>query len=89
MKILASEIAVSLGLRIIPFVNKKTQTEDAKRIVIKAQKSPFGNTQLGIFRKLTGLKPTVVKQSETSFIAVFTSATFKKKKVELPSVKLS
>jgi hypothetical protein len=89
MKILASEVANTLGLRVQPFFNRKTQKDDPKRIVIKAQKSPYGNNMLGVFRKLTGLNPTTVKQSQTSIVAIFTSSTFSKKKVEVPNVKLS
>jgi hypothetical protein len=87
MKFTASQLANNLGLREVPFYNKKTQKEDPKRTVLKGSK--YEGVKLGMFRKLTGLNPTTVKQSQTSFIAVFTTATFAKKRVEVPTVKLS
>jgi hypothetical protein len=89
MKFTAEQIATNLGIRIVPFVNKKTQVEDPKRTVLKITKDSNHGVRLGFFRKLTGLKPTTVKQSQTSLIAIFTSSTFSKKSVELPTVKLS
>ena len=89
MKLSATQIASQLGLRIFPFTNKVSGKPDPKRTVIKASKDPVGNAQLGIFRKLTGLNPTTVKRSQTSIVAIFTSAPFLKKNVELPAVKLS
>lgn len=88
MKILASELATGFGLRVVPFVNRKTGAADPKRVVVKAQKTSAGNLLFGVFRKLSGLTPTKVKQGQTSIIATFTSATFFKAKVEIPTVKL-
>ena len=87
MKFTAEQIATNLGIRLVPFVNKKSGKEDPKRIVLKITKDL--GMRLGFFRKVTGLKPTAVKQSQTSLIAIFTSSTFSKKSVELPTVKLS
>jgi len=87
MKFTAEQIATNLGIRIVPFVTKKFQTIDPKRTVLKVLKG--NGLSLAAFRKLTGLKPTQVKQSQTSLIAIFTSSTFSKKSVELPTVKLS
>jgi hypothetical protein len=89
MKFTASQIANNLGLRILPFTHKASGKQDPKRTVLKSPKSTYGSQQLGVFRKLTGLAPTKVKQSQTSIIAIFTTATFEKKSVEIPTVKLS
>jgi hypothetical protein len=88
MKVTASELAASLGLRAVPFIHKKSGKEDAKRIVLKTELSMTGSTRLATFRKLTGLKPMVVKRSESRFIAIFPTAAFEKKQVELPIIKL-
>jgi hypothetical protein len=89
MKFTAPQIALHLQLRQAPFIDRKTRKDDPKRVVLKAAKNSNGSQQLGVFRKLTGLSPTKVKQGQTSIIAIFTSATFFKAKVEIPTVKLS
>lgn len=87
-KTTAAVVATSLGLAVRDFHNKKTGKDDPKKVVLKADRSDSGNVALAAFRKLTGMKPIVVKRGSNRLIAVFSRAMLNSKKVQLPTIKL-
>lgn len=84
MKLTALSVANSLGLDSREFIHKKSQKTDPKKTVLKVDNDERGSVRLAAFRKLTGLKPIVVKKGSSRLVAVFATAALGKKKIDLP-----
>lgn len=85
VKISVTTIASTLGLRILPFVNKKTGKEDAKKVCLSVPKGLNGEIQIAAFRAFTKAKPLGRKVGQTSF-RVFFPASLMNKMMVVPSL---